>query len=204
MALAPGKRVPAARTPLSQACAEMALQDALVAIVGAKLPKAAVCVLLAHSQLEVGDPSMLPAFNFGGIKATAGYDWAEWSTKEGHGANEVRVRGKFRAYKTAQEGAEDFVRLLANSPRYARAWKKLEIGDPTSYAIELGKAGYFTADPLAYAKLMNRLWSQCALRMLQYGVTPDEVKRFQKDHSIEADGLVGPETRGALRLALGS
>lgn len=181
----------------------MALEEAVIAVVGHAISKSAMCVLMAQSALETGGFQKAANFNFGGIKASAGYDFAEWRTTEGFGDAETKVVARFRAYPDAVSGAKDFVKLLANSPRYASAWKELEAGDPIKYAFALGKAGYFTADPTAYAKGVAREWAWCALDMMAYGHTPEEVKRFQASHGIEADGLLGPQTRAALRAALG-
>ena len=201
----PVKQYEAKYTPLSRSAARMALEEAVLAIVGHTLSKSAMCVLMAQSALKTGGFQKMANFNWGGIKYSPGYDFASWKTTEGFGDTETRIVAKFRAYPDAVTGAKDFVRFLANSPRYAKAWKELEAGDPIKYAFALGAAGYFTADPTQYAKGVAREWAWCGLDMMSYGHTPEEVKRFQKAHpeAGNADGLLGPMTRKAIKNALG-
>jgi hypothetical protein len=198
---------------VSEQALTMALEEAVLAVLGKQLSKASLCVLLAHSAHEQGsapDGSRnMPNYNGYGIKAYGDQDYFESPTKEGHDATEVRVVAKFRSFKSLTDGAKAFVRLLAKNDRYAEAWARLEDGDPIGYAFALGpqtdksKGGYYTGSNLVYSKSLARHWSYCALRSIQYGTTTDEVRRFQLAHELDADGLIGPKTRAALKVALG-
>ena len=202
-----GKQFPFEGRVISEKALAMAIEDAVFIVLGKALPKASICILLAQSAVETGADAtgkrVTANWNAYGIKAYGSQDYFESPTKEGHGATEQRIVAKFRSFPDAKSGAVAFVRLIATAPRYRDAWKKVEAGDPVGYALALGQGGYYTGNPLVYAKGVARHWAWCALRMLNYGVTPDEIRRFQAEHSIGVDGLLGPVTRGALRVALG-
>jgi hypothetical protein len=65
----------------------------------------------------------------------------------------------FRAYPSLDAGMSAFVKgkrpvegdSPERQPRYASAWRFIEAGDPDGYARELGRKGYYTADPNVYA-----------------------------------------------------
>ena len=56
---------------------------------------------------------------------------------------------RFRAFHTLEEGALDYLSILAD--RFASAWRYLEAGDAAGFAAALHRARYYTADPKAYA-----------------------------------------------------
>lgn len=64
---------------------------------------------------------------------------------------------QFKAYRTPIEGAEGYIKFVSSLSRYKKAWQELVKGNPEQYSLELGKAGYYTADPKKYTKtVMNR------------------------------------------------
>ena len=56
---------------------------------------------------------------------------------------------RFRAFATLEDGALDYLSILAD--RFASAWRYLEDGDASGFALALHRARYYTADPKAYA-----------------------------------------------------
>jgi hypothetical protein len=67
----------------------------------------------------------------------------------------------FRAYPSLLSGMDAFVAMKRDpSSRYARAWFYVEAGDPKGYAYELGRKGYYTASPDAYAASMMRKFNE--------------------------------------------
>lgn len=89
---------------------------------------------------------------------------AKYDDNEGHkkmvGASRVSVvffpphpATRFRAYRTLDMAMAHH--LLFLKKRFASAWQYVLSGDPVAFAKELGAHGYFTADPLQYARLMK-------------------------------------------------
>lgn len=63
----------------------------------------------------------------------------------------------FRAYPSLADGMAAFVKMKRNElSRYASTWRFVLAGDCDAYARELGRLGYFTADPGAYSRAMQR------------------------------------------------
>lgn len=56
---------------------------------------------------------------------------------------------RFRAFDSLEDGALDYLAILAD--RFASAWSYLEAGDADGFAYALHRARYFTADPKSYA-----------------------------------------------------
>lgn len=121
--------------------------------------------LVAQAALETGwGQHMLhnahgqPSFNVFNIKAGSDWDGPTVNVKalEYQAGNAYHELSQFRMYADPQAAFDDYVELLSDNPRYARA---LEVGeDPAAFARELQAAGYAT-DP-AYAEkltaIMNR------------------------------------------------
>ena len=113
--------------------------------------------LLAQAAFETGWGKYLPcdtdgntSFNLFGIKATG--DWAGSSvsvrTLEFQGGVPVPRQARFRAYDSAADSFRDYVSVLRDNPRYAKA---LNTGsDAKAFATALQSGGYAT-DP-AYAQ----------------------------------------------------
>src|SRR5581483_4780978 len=98
-------------------------------------------------------------YNFGGIKGVgpSGLS-ASYGTKEGWGASEVHVTDTFRAYRTPEEGAKDYVSLLAR--RFPKAIEAAKEGDPAGFVRALKERGYFTGDETAYRNNVALLSAQ--------------------------------------------
>jgi flagellar protein FlgJ len=96
------------------------------------------------------------AFNLFGIKATPSWrgDFVSVPTLEYEGGVAVRRQAAFRAYGSYAESFQDYVALVRDNPRYARALERA--ADPRAYMRELQAAGYAT-DP-AYADKVIRIW----------------------------------------------
>lgn len=66
----------------------------------------------------------------------------------------------FRAFDTLDLGMASFLAAKQNpKSRYASAWPFIVRGDPDGYARELGRKGYYTADPNVYARSLRAKWS---------------------------------------------
>lgn len=61
---------------------------------------------------------------------------------------------RFRAYLSLDVAVAEHVRFLET--RYSAAWARAIAGDPEGFALALGQAHYYTADPKIYAANMRR------------------------------------------------
>lgn len=136
--------------------ASQALARAYEAVVGEPPSQQTLAVLTAQWAHETGRGASMLNYNFGGAKGVGPSGLTvEARTREGHGASERRIVDRFRAYRTAEEGATDHVRLLER--RFSTALAAAQAGDAQSFVRELRAGGYFTGDPAAYARSVGAL-----------------------------------------------
>jgi flagellar protein FlgJ len=110
-------------------------------------------IVLAQAALETGwgeaaprHPDGRPTHNMFGIKAGSSWDGASvahWTIESSAGAAQ-RTREQFRAYPSSTASFQDYVDLIAGSPRYAAA--AASGGDAAAYVRAVTAAGYAT-DP---------------------------------------------------------
>jgi hypothetical protein len=127
-----------------------------VVFVGTEPKRESLLVLLAQWALETGEGSAMHAFNLGNVKSIEGdgRDFCAFPCWEMERGQKVWYRPphpatRFRAYRSLDEGAIDYLKLL--SKRFARAWPAVLAGDPEAFAHELKLSHYYTADESAYA-----------------------------------------------------
>lgn len=118
-----------------------------------------ILVLMAHSALETGRWKSCHCWNLGNVKSKEG-DGRDYTFFR---CNEV-IKGKvvwfdpphpetrFRAFRTLREGALDHLAFLMGMKRYAHAWPYVLNADPVAFVHALKAGGYFTADPIPYAR----------------------------------------------------
>ena len=106
-----------------------------------------------------GNGASMYNYNFGGIKGMGpGGLSVSQRTKEGFGASERTITDRFRAYRTAEEGATDYVKLLTQ--RFPEAVQSAQAGDPAGFVSGLKQRGYFTGDAGAYTRSVSSLTAQ--------------------------------------------
>jgi hypothetical protein len=127
------------------------LRSAWQNVTGEEPSEDTVRVLTAQWAHETGSGASMFNYNFGGIKGTgpSGLTVAQ-RTREGFGATERTIVDNFRAYRTAEEGAGDYVRLLQS--RFPQAAEAAKNGDPRAFVHALKARGYFTGDEGAYTR----------------------------------------------------
>ena len=146
------------RTSVSRADLRGAIGRAHQKITGSAPSPALLDVLTAHASLETGSGAKMYNFNFGGIKgASPSGETARMRTKEVIGGHEIEIRDGFRSYRTLDEGALDYVRLMRN--RFGAAVARAEAGDIDGFAHALKQAHYYTADESKYASALRGLSS---------------------------------------------
>lgn len=138
-------------TPTSIERARTLLAEAFRDVAGAEPTPAEVAMLAAQSALETGNWLKMRQGNFGFVTATPGDTF-------------FRIQGDtthtYRAYATLEDGAHDFVGLIAR--RFPKAWALLNSRDVDAYAHELKAGGYYEAPEAAYAAGMRRLYREDA------------------------------------------
>lgn len=177
--------------------AAASLKQAWSTTLGEPAPKQAVAVLTAQWAHETGRGRSMYNYNFGGIKGAgpSGLTVVQ-RTKEGCGETERTIKDGFRAYRTPDEGALDYVRLLAR--RYPAALDAARAGDPVAFVHQLKQGGYFTGNEAEYARSVVGL-SVDAATALDYGRMP---VRWQECRGLADGETVSPtQERDGLTVA---
>lgn len=148
--------VRAARTQLSGEQAASALRSAWTEVRGEPPRPETLSILVGQWAHETGRGASMLNYNFGGLKGTgpSGLS-AAYTTREGWGETATRGVARFRAYGSAEEGARDYVSLLAR--RYPDAVSAAEQGDAAGFVHALKARGYFTDNEAAYSKSVQSL-----------------------------------------------
>jgi flagellar protein FlgJ len=148
-----------ARTRLSGDEAASALGLAWQRARGQAPSPGTLSILVGQWAHETGRGASMLNYNFGGIKGTgpSGLS-AVYGTHEGSGADTVHIQDRFRAYGSAEEGAEDYVDLLVR--RYPDAVNAAQLEDPVGFVRALKARGYFTGDENDYIKSVSALANQ--------------------------------------------
>jgi hypothetical protein len=138
-----GNLVPVVRTKLSAGEAQEALRAAWQNVTGEAPSDKTLALITAQWAHETGGGASMFNYNFAGIKGTgpSGLSVSQ-HTREGYGASERRIVDNFRAYRSAEEGATDYVQLL--SKRFPDAVEGAKQGDPAAFVRGLKSRGYFT------------------------------------------------------------
>ncbi|HYQ15951.1 MAG TPA: glucosaminidase domain-containing protein [Polyangiaceae bacterium] len=138
-----GNLVPVVRTQLSAGQAQEALRAAWQNVTGEAPSDKTLALITAQWAHETGNGASMYNYNFAGIKGAgpSGLSVAQ-HTREGYGASERRIVDNFRAYRSAEEGATDYVQLL--SKRFPEAVQGAKDGDPAAFVHGLKAKGYFT------------------------------------------------------------
>lgn len=154
-----GQHVKAAKTPLSSGAAGDAIAKAYSELTGEPLDGRAKAILTAQWAHETGHGASMFNYNFGGIKGVgpSGLSVAQ-RTREGYGSGERQIVDQFRAYVDIDEGAKDYVKLL--TARYGEAMTAAKQGDAEGFVRGLKQRGYFTGDPVAYARSIRSIAGQ--------------------------------------------
>ncbi len=119
----------------------------------------------AQALLECGRPIKLPNNNIGNIKATkewvsGGQSYFTKSTEEfsKSGKHYVDQDAKWRSYRTPEEGAAGYWKLIGNKYKSSMDW--MAAGDPNSATVSLAMNHYFTANIEKYAKGVSSLYNE--------------------------------------------
>lgn len=152
------RAVGAERTRLTPDQASGAIRDALNRVTGEAPNEQTVALFTAQWAHETAHGTSMYNYNFGGIKGAGPTGLTvEQKTREGSGQTERRVTDHFRAYESAQDGANDYVKLLVQ--RYPEAVSAARSGDSAGFVRGLKQRGYFTGDEGAYERSVRSISS---------------------------------------------
>lgn len=181
------------RTSVSRADLRESIGRAYAKVTGKPATGEVLDVLVAHASLETASGSHMYNFNFGGIKGR-GPDGAtaRCRTHEVLNGKDVVIRDGFRAYKTLDEGAVDYVRLMRD--RFSGAVARAEQGDVDGFAHALKQANYYTADERAYATGLRGLMGLPAGELTQASHTTLAYTKTQTSNAsnVVAGGATTP------------
>ncbi len=143
-------------TPMEPADAARHLAVAWEAVIGEPANARTVSVLWAQWALETGRGRWMMDYNFAGLKGRGPSGGsAMWWTWEETDDGPKRIRGRFRAYASPDEGAKDYVDMLKR--RYPECIEAARRGDTPTFILTLERRGYFTEKPKAYGRAVGSL-----------------------------------------------
>jgi hypothetical protein len=154
---------------LSEGEAAVALREAWFKIFGSYPNNNQLALLWSQAALETGRWKKIWCYNFGNIKKNWGnndnatftmFRCSEILNGKEEWFDPPHIQTHFKAYKSATEGAEDYIRFVSGRKRYAKAWQEVLNGDPVAYCKELRAGGYFTASLELYTKGVVRLTNE--------------------------------------------
>jgi len=138
------------RTAASMSEIRAALGRALQASTGKTPSPRTLDVLSAQVSLETAHGAQMFNFNFGGIKGVSPQgQTANTMTREVLDGRSVHVSQGFRAYRSLDEGARDYVSVL--QARFPGAMAQAMAGNVGGFAHALKQAHYYTAPEPEYA-----------------------------------------------------
>jgi flagellum-specific peptidoglycan hydrolase FlgJ len=148
--------VAAQKTPVSQADLRSAISRAYTKLNGQAPGAKLLDTLTAQASLETGRGTQMYNYNFGGIKGQSpSGQTAHYMTREVQNGQSVHLKQGFRAYRSLDDGAVDYVTLMQT--RFGSAMPAAERGDLNGFASALKGAGYYTAPETEYASALKAL-----------------------------------------------
>jgi hypothetical protein len=142
-----------AHTPMDASAAQLHLHLAYRIVLNEAPELKTLALLLAQWALETGRGDNMWGYNFGGIKSKFG--GVDLDTSESFGLARQLSTQRFRVYRSAAEGAKDYIQTLSRS--FPRAFEALHGGSAQEFVQALSEGGYFTGSPEEYARAISRL-----------------------------------------------
>jgi hypothetical protein len=167
--------VPTVITHLSEAESVYYLREAWKIIYNVYPANSSIALLYAQWALESGLGVYQRNFNYGNIKKV--HENVKLKIKDDgqlftmFRLNEVlngklewfdppHIQTHMRCYKTAMDGAIDYIKFLSQRKRYIKAWQEVINGNAVNFVHQLRSAGYFTASEALYMKGVTHLTDQ--------------------------------------------
>lgn len=167
--------LPVQNTPLTPSEAASALASAYLRVTGRAVSAPVLRLLLAQTALETGNwTRQINNFNFGNVKASGTYAGPYVQMyAEGSGPLE-----RFRAYKSAADGAADYIEALQFRTNW---WTGLHTGTVDGFVagLTMQPGAYFTANA-------DRYKSTLAALVTKYGPLADA---YAAEHAAAGPGV---------------
>lgn len=155
------QEIPPKRTLTAPADVRAALARAHQEATGEPASAPLLDVLTAHVSHETARGTHMFNYNFGGIKGHGPTgESARLRTREVTSKGDEVMRLPFRAYRTLEAGAADYLQLM--QARYGEALDQARGGDAAGFAAALKRRGYYTASEESYTNAMRSLTSDPA------------------------------------------
>ncbi len=158
-----GNKVQRVRTEVSSAQMAQAIINVWKQKFGTVPSKEQVSMILAQNDLETGHRKSMWNYNVGNIttKSDSTFDYFNDLTTKEQTRPGVwkKMRLKYRAYPTLEDGVKDYLNLLSTG-RYTAAWQHILHPNPVSFSKALKKAGYYTANEAPYTKSLVKLFNR--------------------------------------------
>lgn len=191
-------------TPLTADQAAKALSEGYKLVTGSYPSALILGLMLGQWALETGNGKSIHNFNYGNGKGTSNSQYVQYfRCSEIVNGQEIfydppAIECRFAAYKTAEDGAVAFVRLLKSRENW---WKGLHSGSADGFVDGLAKTpyAYFTANVSLYRNVLKEraakyadvakkyakksTWLQLILGLAVGGVVIDGYRRIKAARS---------------------
>jgi len=186
---------------MAAADAANAIEGALRTVTGKTPNGQTVAILTAQWAHETGFGASMYNYNFGGLKGEGptGQSVVQ-RTREGWGPSERTIMDRFKAYDSPEQGAVDYVRLLAS--RYGPALEAAQRGDTSQFVRGLKSGGYFTGNVDAYQRSVESI-TRRVLQGQELGPGPTrQITRSTSEEQAVASALGSADWSSAIRSPL--
>ena len=184
------------RTVITPQALYATLRAAWRSLIGSEPTREQLLVLMAQWAFETNNGGQSNNWNLAGIKHVAGdgHDYANYPTREFLNGEWVNLDADFRAYKTLEDAAADYLYELHS--RFGFAWPAVENGDVQDFAHRLKLRGYYTAPESQYSRglLVRRHWIDMQLgpdTQPELATSADDVLEVVRDERSIEGPLVG-------------
>jgi flagellar protein FlgJ len=148
------REVAAQKTSVSMDQVRDALARAHVKVTGRAPSAALIDTLSAQVAVETANGQKMFNYNFGGLKGHSPQgDMASYRTREVFDGKSVHLNQGFRAYRSLDEGAADYLSVMYG--RFGQAMAPAERGDVAGFSHALKASGYFTAPEAEYTSALE-------------------------------------------------
>jgi hypothetical protein len=188
-------------TPTTPDQIRAAIGRAYTRITGRTAPPGVLDALAAQASLETARGQFMLNFNLGGIKgASPRGETARSKTVEVLGGKKTTITDGFRAYRSLDEGAEDYVRLMQR--QFTSALREAARGSLDGFAHALKEQGYYTASETDYARALHALAGDMSAPPAKHPhVAPSGDARTTPEASLEIARVLDATRISLLRIA---
>lgn len=155
-------RVERKKTPISESEFKNSLTKTWIDLYGHAPSEEQLALILAQNNLETNNRNSMYNYNIGNITTNGNHPFFDdlQTSEQVKPGKWVKMNLKYKAYNSLDEGVKDYILFLSKNPRYAKAWEHIMNPNPKLFGMELGNAGYYTADKDKYTKALEQRYNQ--------------------------------------------